>query len=104
MGVDITVTVWVEMRSKIRFSRLENRFTFDRTLDEEKVRFWRLRMLHYKDFLLMQPFLRLLKRGGGGGGVSIPFPSRIALKIPIPIIRNPSVSDENINPILSLYI
>ena len=37
--------------------------------------------------------------------VLIPFPSQIFLKIPfpVPIIRNPSVSDENINPIPIFY-
>ena len=45
--------------------------------------------------------LRALK--GGGGGVSIPFSSQIFLKIPVSIIRNPSVSDENINPIPICY-
>ena len=30
-------------------------------------------------------------------------PSKIFLKIPVPIIRNPIVSDENINPIPIFY-
>ena len=40
---------------------------------------------------------------GPEGGVSIPFPSQTILKIPVPIIRNSSVSDENINPILIFF-
>ena len=36
---------------------------------------------------------------GPEAAVSIPFPSQIFLKIPVSFIRNPSVSDENINSV-----